>query len=166
MTYTPEQSKRIITDLLSLGTLKGVKVVYEDITGFFFLTPTGNVILEYGGEVFESTEDDHWYSDIQSIEPIPMEPKLLEVGTRVKIIGGEHEGEVMEIADIDEGEYFLVNNAKDINFYKDYQEAHYNVIPESLLVEEEESKAEKIASIIGYRGLRALTQAGYKIVKK
>jgi hypothetical protein len=167
-----DKARKVVSDLLSLGTLKGVKITMSSQTAPIYAEkqlagPIRFVYLEY---------PDQWryafdYENILSIEPIPMEPKLLEVGTRVKIIGGEYEGLFGEIKYVHTPEnYYNIHIPE--SAYSFSLIAINNVIPESLLVEEEESENviiehDEIYLNISVKDLQQqLEQAGYQVSKK
>lgn len=176
---TPETARQTIEKYLELGTLQGVRVEYEGGEVMYFIQSPLDKI--YVGETFTfydenrpvpssecySLPSDGYYENIKSIHPIPLQPKLLEVGTRVKIIGGEHEGKVGEI---------LIAEDRGYKIWVEYKENDWidcwDVIPESLLVEEEESEVmSAVASVnrniqVGAATIKALKQAGYKITKE
>lgn len=181
---TPQKAKETIEALLNLGTLKGVEVVYEDneYTTFITAHPYNNDFVYTDKDGWLSYVDSlDYYRNIKSIEPIPMELKLLEVGTRVKVIDNHssYYGAVgtIEFVDTDSMEYTLcIDGIAHFSFY--------HVIPESLLVEEKK-EAIVLTEFLneGYRMTpektyrtsvlvpiehveEALEQAGYKIVKE
>ena len=142
---TPETAKQKIQALLDLGTLKGVKVEYESgIIFTFFHDPHGILFMNtedddpiYAGS-FELIQQG-WLNGVKSIEPIPLEPKLLEVGERVKVISGRHKNSVGVILTTYDYEYVLKLDdtrkldGTSVSIYVSI----FDVIPESLLVEEE-----------------------------
>ena len=140
---TPETAKQKIQALLDLGIFKGVKVEYENGSARFFQKRIDNIIIHYayGSDSMSYADNDYrcntnelWsYSRIKSIEPIPMEPKLLEVGTRVKIIGGDLEGKVGIVDGHREFTDYVIHLGTEWRVFISI----YHVIPESLLVEEE-----------------------------
>jgi hypothetical protein len=141
---TPETAKQTIQAYLDLGTLQGVKVEYDYTERNKMFYQIGDDIFWRGvdgGEVFQA--DDSTYTSIKSIEPIPMEPKLLEVGDRVKVIETGEKGEITCPV--------------------------YLVVPESLLVEEEESEAPlcQCSSVLSalIRGEITKEEAAQKVIK-
>lgn len=142
---TPEEAKTKIEALLNLGTLQGVRVEYDgSISVMFYKSPVGysdgrNIFYEADGVLEWADDADEIYQDIKSIHPIPMEPKLLEVGMRVKIVGGELKGKSGKIDEYTaDGIWYTIT----VDGGGRSGAAVYNVIPESLLVEEEEKKEE------------------------
>jgi hypothetical protein len=140
-TMTPETAKTKITQLLELGTLQGVKVEYENSVVTFHRQPMPGEDIAHSLYLADQP--------IKSIHPIPLQPKLLEVGTRVKIIGGRMEGAIGTIADYYlemeqcNSVYRITDTGKVDVWGISFLVENYNVIPESLLVEEEECKHEE-----------------------
>lgn len=208
----PETAKQTIQAYLDLGTLQGVKVV----------SSTGEITRCYKIDFEPALPDVVWYTtksvqnrtthpemfyftmnpnnippflrDITAIHPIPLQPKLLEVGDRVRVIDGEYEGKVGLITTNNVGEG-LYNIDFDDGVFAQWI-SMFNVVPEYLLVEEEESEAplcqcssilaalirgeitdeEATQKIIKHEvqlakhvldgGFKTSPQAGYKVVKK
>lgn len=167
----PETARQIVSDLLSLGTLKGVKVVYVyGSEGIFYKWTDGKIVQTFveprTKEQAICSIDGTTYENIKSIEPIPMEPKLLEVGTRVKIIGGTHQVSKMgEIQDIFTDT--LVYEVKVDDIINRFNSPVWNVIPESLLVEEgEDFEKEMKEDIALMKALERIHKAGYQVTKR
>lgn len=138
---TPETAKQKIQALLDLGTLKGVKVEYEDrykTPTIFYQFHYGKIFLTYlqeneTVEIVGKIPDKYSYEGIKFIESIPLEPKLLEVGTRVKIVDGDLEGKVGIVNGHREFTDYVIHLGGEWRVFISI----YHVIPESLLVEEE-----------------------------
>jgi len=99
------------------------------------------------------------YEYIKSIHPIPLKPKLLEVGTKVRIIGGVDKGFIGVITNYEDDDYRIESSDGNCSFTT----SMYHVVPEPLLVEEDENKEAK--AILGEFQYNALIQAGYKVIK-
>jgi len=163
---TPETAKQKIEALLELGTLKGVKVEYENEVTTYHRQPMAGESIEYSFHAL-TLADEH----IKSIEPIPLEPKLLGPWERVRVISGKHKNRVGVIYGISESEYTLkLDDTSGIIYV-----SIFHVIPESLLVEEESEPIIEFDSKLApglkeYKFLseveEALEQVGYQVMKK
>jgi len=175
---TPQEAKTKIENLLNLGILYGVKVESSkgEITRCYkidfepalpdHIWYTGKRVIDRAPypEMFSFTTNPNdippFLRDVAAIHPIPLEPKLLEVGTRVKIIGGELKGKVGQIEGHREFTDYVINLGVEWRVFVSI----LHVIPESLLVEENENKEAK--AILGEFQYNALIQAGYKLTKE
>lgn len=193
----PETAKTKITQLLDLGTLQGVKVEYEDGKIHNFLsTPLYPIWVENENKkhiakyfAYEGAAgQDNIFRNIKSITPIPLQPKLLEDGTKVRVLLGMWGGRDAYILGNDGiGNYKIGFKADDTEVYIYVSIFHVVPAPESLLVEEEcshknvhieivspdtESRAEFIicnscGNNINNEFLeKALNQAGYQVTKE
>jgi len=161
----PQEAKTKIEALLNLGTLKGVKVGYEDGEEIHFIkSPEGKILrglFKYPSDSYQEAEyDEGHYVEIKSIHPIPLEPKLLEVGTNVEIIGGVADGGYGAIESWNGETYTVLFSETGCRA----NVAPWHVVPESLLVEEDENKEAK--AILGEFQYNALIKAGYKLTKQ
>jgi len=189
---TPQEAKTKIENLLNLGILYGVKVESSkgEITRCYkidfepalpdHIWYTGKRVIDRAPypEMFSFTTNPNdippFLRDVAAIHPIPLEPKVLEAGTRVKIIDGQYKNSIGIIRYINSGicTVHLISGEFSAN---DVLVVIYNVVPESLLVEEEE--IEPIITIPESKILfdgnyllsdveEALKQAGYKLTKE
>lgn len=143
---TPEQAKTKISQLLELGTLQGVRVEYEAGEHCYISKSIDGSLIYQGDYTCAYIKKGNAFQHIKSIHPIPLQPKLLEVGTRVKIIGGVNEGMIGVIEHVNTNGY-QIGWLTEEDYSRGYSEelSFYNVVPESLLVEEEKVDATEIA---------------------
>lgn len=177
---TPETARQTIEAYLELGTLKGVKVEYEDSPthdeAIFYSLDDWIVIKCYCGMMKKNISEpmDEDYTNIKSITPIPLEPKLLEVGTKVRVLLGMWSGYDAYILGFDGiSNYDVGFKADDTEAYIQVSIFHVVPVPESLLVEEEKRFSarkkgdEYVMTPEDFNiMLEAIGQAGYKLTKE
>lgn len=165
---SPQEAKTKIENLLDLGTLRGVRVEYDEDDGYsryFYKLLDGRIWSAADEQCAENSQprfvdSDEDYQTIKSITPIPLEPKLLEVGTEVQIIGGLEKGKRGTITGFRGHDYVVLVNDNSENLFIE----QWSVVPESLLVEEDENKEAK--AILGEFQYNTLIKAGYKVTKE
>lgn len=173
---TPDKARKTIENLLDLGTLKGVKATIEEEEGgvqyevTFFKAPDGKTLFQ---NMKWEVKDPYYYlyTYIIKLKPIPLEPKLIDVGTKVRMIKGKYKGEVAKILrNIGDELYDLIQGDS-----RSFTASSLHFVPESLLVEEEEIDTRwlNLASIVNPSReaavtdiIKALEKAGYTLIKE
>jgi len=193
---TPQEAKTKIENLLNLGILYGVKVESSkgEITRCYkidFEPALPDHIWYTGKRVIDRTPYPEMFSfttnpndippflrDVAAIYPIPLEPKLLEVGTKVEVIGGDYEYHtgVIDMVDEDTHSYLISGIDGEEMKHIAMWVSSYNVVPESLLVEEEEEDKllhirlahvkDMVCTVKEKDAKQALEKAGYKLTKE
>jgi len=119
-----------IVEYLNLQTLKGVEVEFEDGEKELFIhcDDEGNLISTYGESLAVRYKKDRGdFVSVKTITPIPQYPKVLEVGTKVKIT---ESSKIWEIYSTANGGYRVGNERYEINCVEPKYVAYHEYIPQ------------------------------------